>query len=155
MLPAATSPPIRRFGVAPSLTFGLGTPTRLTLSYLHEQADDTPDYGIPWLFNGPAPVDRHNYYGFRHGNFLRTDVDVATAKVEHDFSSSIRLRNQARYGHYKRNAQITEAKIAGTPTLDTPLEDMTRHAQPDHCQQPRDISRRSARRHIPVQHGLR
>src|SRR5262249_19228079 len=87
----------RRFGGAPSLTVRLGIPTRVTLSYLHEQADDTPDYGIPWLFNGPAPVDRSNYYGFRHGNFLRTDVDVATAKVEHDFSNSIHIRNQARY----------------------------------------------------------
>jgi catecholate siderophore receptor len=115
----------RRFGVAPSIAFGLGTPTRITLSYMHEQADDTPDYGIPWLFNGPAPVDRHNYYGFKHGNFLRTDVDIATAKVEHDVNNNIRLRNQVRYGHYRRNAQITEAKIAGTPTLDTPLDDIS------------------------------
>jgi catecholate siderophore receptor len=60
----------RRAGIAPSLAFGLGTPTRVILSYLHESADDTPDYGIPFLFNGPAPVDRRNYYGFRHGNFF-------------------------------------------------------------------------------------
>jgi catecholate siderophore receptor len=115
----------RRFGVAPSLAFGLGTTTRLTLSYYHEQADDTPDYGIPWLFNGPAPVDRNNYYGFRDGNYLRTDVDIATAKVEHDFNSSITLRNQVRYGHYKRDALITEARIAGTPDPSTPLEDIS------------------------------
>ncbi len=115
----------RRFGVAPSLAFALGTTTRLTLSYYHQQADDTPDYGIPWLFNGPAPVDRHSYYGFRDGNYLRTDVDIATAKVEHDFSSAITLRNQVRYGHYKRDALITEARIAGTPDPDTPLEDIS------------------------------
>lgn len=115
----------RRFGVAPSLAFGLGTTTRLTLSYYHQQADDTPDYGIPWLFNGPAPVDRNNYYGFRDGNYLRTDVDVATAKVEHDFSAAITLRNQVRYGHYKRDALITEARIAGTPDPSTPLEDIS------------------------------
>jgi len=115
----------RRFGVAPSLAFGLGTTSRLTLSYYHQQADDTPDYGIPWLFNGPAPVDRNNYYGFRDGNYLRTDVDVLTAKVEHDFGSSITLRNQVRYGHYKRDALITEARIAGTPDPDTPLEDIS------------------------------
>jgi catecholate siderophore receptor len=114
----------RRFGVAPTIAFGLGTPTRVTLSYLHEQADDNPDYGIPWLFNGPAPVDRSNYYGFEHGNFLRTDVDIATARVEHDVNSWIRISNQARYGHYKRAVQITEAKVAGTLDLDTPLEDI-------------------------------
>jgi catecholate siderophore receptor len=114
----------RRFGVAPSLAFGLGTSTRLTLSYVHEQADDTPDYGIPWLFNGPAPVDRSNYYGFEHGNYLRTNVDIVSAKVDHDFSNSIKLRNQARYGHYRRAVQITEAKVAGTLTTDTPVEDI-------------------------------
>ncbi len=114
----------RRFGVAPSLAFGLGKTTRLVLNYLHQQEDDTPDYGIPWLFNGPAPVDRTNYYGFEDANYLRTNVDIATARVEHDFGSNFTLRNQARYGHYKRDAQITEARVAGTPTLDTPLEDI-------------------------------
>jgi catecholate siderophore receptor len=115
----------RRFGVAPSLAFGLGTTTRLTLSYYHQQADDTPDYGVPWLFNGPAPVERSNYYGFRHGNYLKTDVDIATAKVEHDFNSSLTLRNQVRYGHYNRDVQVTEARIAGTPTTDTPLDEIS------------------------------
>ena len=125
----------RRFGVAPSLAFGLGTTTRLTLSYLHQSEDDTPDYGIPWLFNGPAPVDRSNYYGFKDANFLRTSVDVATARFEHDFGSSVTLRNQARYGHYYRNAQISEAKVNPTitdssgnvipVTTSTPLDDLT------------------------------
>jgi len=114
----------RRFGVAPSLAFGLGTNTRVTLSYLHEGADDTPDYGVPWLFSGPAPVDRSNYYGFEDGNYLRTNVDIATARVEHDVNSSIKLRDQARYGHYRRGVRITEPRVAGTPTVDTPLEDL-------------------------------
>jgi catecholate siderophore receptor len=118
----------RRFGVAPSLAFGLGTSTRLVLSYLHEQADDTPDYGIPWFFNAPADVDRNNYYGFEHGNFLKTNVDVGTIRAEHDFGSRWTLRNQARYGHFRRGAQITEARVPttqagiGTITPDTPLD---------------------------------
>src|SRR5262249_36062865 len=66
----------RRFGAAPSISLGLGTPTRLTLSYFHQNANDIPDYGIPWLFNGPAPVNRENYYGFQNGNFLRTYDDI-------------------------------------------------------------------------------
>ena len=60
--------------------------------------------------------DRSNYYGFEHGNYLRTDVDVASARLDHDFNSSVSLRNQVRYGHYGRAVQITEAKIAGTVT---------------------------------------
>jgi len=107
----------RRYGIAPSLAFGLGTPTRLTLSYLHAGADDTPDYGIPWLFNGPAPVDRNNYYGFEHGNYLKTNVDMGTVKFEHDINEHISVRNQARYAHYHREVRITEAQI-DTSTLD-------------------------------------
>jgi len=113
----------RRYGVSPSLAFGLGSPTRLYLSYLREAADDIPDYGIPWLFNGPAPVERHNYYGFEHGNFLKTTVDAGTVKVDHEFNKNISVRNQIRYAHYHRDVRITEAQIDPT-TLDpdNPLE---------------------------------
>jgi catecholate siderophore receptor len=111
----------RRFGIAPSLALGLGTSTRWTLSYVHQDADDIPDYGVPWLFNGPAPVNRTNYYGFKDANFLRTYDDIGTIKVEHDFNAHITVRNQVRYANYIRDAQITEAQIAGSPTLATPL----------------------------------
>jgi len=119
----------RRFGIAPSLALGLGTPTRLTFSYLHLNADDTPDYGIPWLFNGPAPVNRTNYYGFKDGNFLRTYDDIGTIRVEHDFGSNITLRDQIRYANYERDVRITEPQIISSitgkaPTLGTPLSQM-------------------------------
>ncbi len=106
----------RRFGAAPSLALGLGTPTRLTFSYLHLNADDTPDYGIPWLFNGPAPVNRANYYGFQDGNFLRTDDHIGTIKAEHDFSPRITLRDQLRYANYERDVRITEPQIISPAT---------------------------------------
>jgi catecholate siderophore receptor len=111
----------RRYGIAPSVSFGLGTPTRVTFSYLNQQADDIPDYGIPWLFNQPAPVDRHNYYGFSDGNYLRTKDHIATARVEHDFNAHVSIRNQTRYARYLRDVLITEAQIPATVTLATPL----------------------------------
>jgi catecholate siderophore receptor len=115
----------RRFGVAPSLEFGVGTATRLTFSYFHQSADDKPDYGIPWLFNGPAPVNRRNYYGFRNGNFLRTDDDIGTIRLEHDFNSHFTIRNQIRYANYVRDALVSEAQIASNVTLATPLSAIT------------------------------
>jgi catecholate siderophore receptor len=116
----------RRYGIAPSLAFGIGKPTRFTLSYLHEQANDTPDYGVPWLFDHPAPVPHESYYGFEHGNFLKTDVDMGTAKFEHDFSPGITMRSQARYANYGRDARITEAKVTTNPVVapETPLADI-------------------------------
>ncbi|HWB83231.1 MAG TPA: TonB-dependent siderophore receptor [Bryobacteraceae bacterium] len=119
----------RRFGIAPSLALGLGSPTRWTFSYFHQNADDIPDYGLPWLFNGPAPVPRNNYYGFKDGNYLRTYDDIGTFKVEHDVNSHISLRNQARFANYVRDVLITEPQVPKTVTLDTPLDqiDVTRH----------------------------
>ncbi|HEX3744229.1 MAG TPA: TonB-dependent siderophore receptor [Bryobacteraceae bacterium] len=119
----------RRFGVAPSLALGIGTATRTGIAYFHQTADDQPDYGIPWLFNGPAPVDRTNYYGFRNGNYLRTYDDIATAKIEHDFSPNLTLRDQVRYANYVRDVLITEPQIATPVSLATPLSQMsvTRH----------------------------
>ena len=117
-----------RFGFAPSLAFGLGTNTRWNFSYLHQTSYDIPDYGVPWLFQGtpaaannshdfqlaePARVNRSNYYGFKSNNFLRTNVDVATAKFEHDFNDALSVRNQLRYGHYTRQFRITEPQING------------------------------------------
>src|SRR6185312_7750038 len=112
----------RRWGAAPSLAFGLGTPTQLVLSYFRESEYDTPDYGIPWLFNGPAPVERHNYYGFKDTNYLDTNVNVGTIRLDHVMSHGIALHDQVRYGYYTRNAQISEAQIAGSVNLSTPLD---------------------------------
>jgi catecholate siderophore receptor len=119
----------RRFGVAPSLALGLGTATRWTFSYMHQNADDIPDYGIPWMFNGPAPVPRHDYYGFQNGNYLRTYDDIGTAKVEHDVNSHITLRDQIRYANYVRDVLITEPQLPAGVTPATPLSSIqiTRH----------------------------
>src|SRR3546814_17620389 len=46
----------RRWGVAPSVTIGLGTPTRLTASYYYLESHELPDSGIPYLYTlGNAP----------------------------------------------------------------------------------------------------
>jgi catecholate siderophore receptor len=109
-----------RFGIAPALVLGLGTPTRLTFTYLHLSEYNQPDYGLPWLYSAtpgtqsaiarppPLSLTQSNYYGFENGNFLRTSVDVPTLKIEHDFSDSFTITNQLRYGHYSRAFNITE-----------------------------------------------
>lgn len=113
-----------RFGFAPSFAVGLGTPTRMTFSYLHQSEYDVPDYGLPWLYQSasgarsatahPAAVSAGNFYGFENGDYLRTNVDVVTAKLEHDVGSAVVLRDQVRYAHYARQFRITEPQIYGT-----------------------------------------
>ncbi|MFX8895373.1 TonB-dependent siderophore receptor, partial [Acinetobacter baumannii] len=87
----------KRYGFAPTLTFGLGTDMRLTLAWLHQQADDIPDYGLPWLWGKPAPVRRENFYGFKGGDFLKTRADIGTATFAYDINKTFTLTNKLRY----------------------------------------------------------
>ncbi len=115
----------RRYGIAPSMAFGLGTATTWNFSYVRQGADDTPDYGIPWLFNSPAPVNRRNYYGFPDDNYLRTTAGIGTARVEHMFNPNATLRNQLRYASYDRQVRITEGRVVAGVTAATPLPAVT------------------------------
>ena len=112
---------IERWGVAPSLVLGLGTPTRYYFNYFNLTENDVPDYGIPWYFDRPANVPRRNYYGFARDNYLKTDVDIITMKIEHDVNDSVMVRDQVRYANYDRNVLITEPKLAAGVTPATPL----------------------------------
>ena len=112
----------RRFGVAPSLTFGLNSPTRFTISYLHFTESDTPDYGLPWLLNGLAPgAPRHAYYGFSDANYIKTNDDVVTGKLNHSFSENVEVHSIARWANYPRQALITEPQVCGNPAASVPV----------------------------------
>ena len=112
---------IRRFGLAPSVSIGMDTKTHATLSYVHLSEDDTPDYGLPWLFNGLAPADRHSYFGFQDENYLKTNDDIMTLKVQHDFRPGVNLHTIARAANYPRQAQITEPQICSNASLSVPV----------------------------------
>src|SRR5579871_3133051 len=111
---------LRRWGIAPSISMGLQSKTHATLSYVHLNEDDTPDYGLPWLFNGLAPAERQSYFGFRDANYLRTNDDIMTLRADHDFSPSFNLRTIARAANYPRNAQITEPQICSNAAASIP-----------------------------------
>ncbi|MEN3950419.1 TonB-dependent siderophore receptor [Iodidimonas sp. SYSU 1G8] len=114
-----------RWGFAPSLAFGLGTDTRVTLSYLHMEQDEQPDYGLPNArnfsllgsgFEGRvAPVDFRNYYGYST-DYRDVSVDVGTIKVEHDFNDDIRIQSQLRYGRTHNDAILSAPRFVGNVT---------------------------------------
>lgn len=91
---------VSRWGLAPTVTWGLSGPTRVTASYYHLQTDDIPDQGHPvsLITNKPADVDRDNFYGLVDRDFRETSADIATFIVEHDFSEAMSLRNTLRGG---------------------------------------------------------
>ncbi|MFN3985583.1 MAG: catecholate siderophore receptor Fiu [Rhodocyclaceae bacterium] len=109
----------KRWGIAPSLAFGLGTPTRTTLSFLHIEQDNLPDGGVPTVglpgyYNASlagagqraAPVDSENFYG-SSSDFEDVRLDMFTARIEHDLSADTTLRNTARYGKARHQLLLT------------------------------------------------
>jgi catecholate siderophore receptor len=112
----------QRWGVAPSLSLGLGTATRLTASYFHLSQDNLSDYGIPWVpatnnalaayRDRPAPVPRDTFYGFASRDHENLDSDLGTLRLEHDWSDRVRVRAQLRYGHSTRDSIATPPRFA-------------------------------------------
>lgn len=103
-----------RWGVAPSVTIGVGSPNRLTLQYLHQEDTNIPQYGVPYYKNafndGAVPgVDRSDYFGYRNVDTQEITVDQATMTFEHDFSDTMSIRNLTRW------QQINQLTIVGPP----------------------------------------
>lgn len=91
-----------RWGVAPSITFGLGTPTRFTLLAAYQEDDNIPQYGVPYALgafnNGPLPgADIENYYGYANVDTQQIEAASLTGIFEHDFSDRLSVRNLTRY----------------------------------------------------------
>jgi catecholate siderophore receptor len=112
----------RRFGLAPSLSFGLNGPNHVTASYFHFTESDTPDYGLPWFQNGLAQgVNRHSYFGFPDENFLRTNDDIFTLKANRALRDGFDVHTIFRFANYPRDVQITEPQICGNVSVSTPV----------------------------------
>lgn len=115
-----------RWGVAPILAFGADGPTRASLSYVHQEENNRPDYGVPWIAGTraapgfPAPVSQSNYYGFANDH-LTTRVNIATARLSHDFSSQVNWRAQLRYSNDTRSFRYSEAVLPAGVTGATRL----------------------------------
>jgi catecholate siderophore receptor len=108
-----------RWGVAPSLTFGLGTPTRVNLSYYHMESNDLPDSGIPYGYGSSTATahvhdkpndggDSNNFYGLKSRDFRKTRADISTISVEHDLNDNMTLKNTLRHGSTGQDYILTQ-----------------------------------------------
>jgi len=130
----------KRWAIAPSLAIGLNTPTRLYFDYLHVKQDNVPDGGVPTIglpgysnpdpvalgarrrtfLNFASPVDPSNFYGTR-SDFDSVTADMFTARVEHDITPNVTLRNTTRYGKTTQDYMLTSFLLGGlTATGATP-----------------------------------
>lgn len=108
-----------RWGVAPSLTFGLGTPTRVNLSYYHMESNDLPDSGIPYGYSSAAATnhghdkptdggDSSNFYGLKDRDFRKTRADISTFSIEHDLNDNMTIKNTLRHGSTGQDYVLTQ-----------------------------------------------
>jgi catecholate siderophore receptor len=100
-----------RWGIAPTVAFGLQSATKVNLSYYHMQSNELPDTGIPFnnpfstganvSKNGdgtPISVPRDTFYGLVNRDFRDNQTDIGTVDVKHEFANGMVFRNVSRYG---------------------------------------------------------
>ncbi len=124
----------KRFGIAPTATFGLGTGTRETISYLHVSQDNRPDGGVstfglkgygyvtpatataPQIVLTPGPaVDSSNFYGLL-SDHDHVKMDMFTSRLESDLAKGFTLRNTTRIGRTFEEVVVTGVNAVQTPT---------------------------------------
>ncbi|MBN8887344.1 MAG: TonB-dependent receptor [Rudaea sp.] len=110
-------------GFAPTITFGLGSPSRLILSYYHLEDHGTPDFGVPIDLNTGTPisethgVDPKNFYGLLARDFRDNQTDSLSARFEHDFDNGYTLRSQVRGNRNVNNYIVTNPDDAAGNAL--------------------------------------
>lgn len=116
--------------IAPSIAFGLGSPTRFFLYSQHIRQDNTPDGGISTLgfegfYNAAAEVRNAarpkttNFYGSVN-DYEKVDADMVTAKLEMDLGNGTTVRNISRYGRTHMDRVLTGVNAITATNLANP-----------------------------------
>ncbi|MCG3150582.1 MAG: putative TonB-dependent receptor BfrD [Verrucomicrobiae bacterium] len=112
-----------RWGIAPSLAFGIDQPTEVTVSFMHMQQNNIPDYGIPWVpvgntnavlasrINKAPPVSYKNFYGLVGYDYEHVETDVGTVQLQQKIGDSLTIRNLSRVGRTDRSSAITAPRF--------------------------------------------
>jgi catecholate siderophore receptor len=114
----------QRWGVSPSLSLGIGEDDSLIMAYLHQQENNLPDSGVPFVAGRPAPVPRNLYYGLAT-DLQTTNDNIGTVRFKHDFNANLTIADTLRYARYEFDYQSTMPNFgANVPTADTPLDEI-------------------------------
>lgn len=110
-----------RWGVAPTVAFGLSSATKVNLSYYHLDSSELPDSGLPFnnpITSGPnvskngngTPFDvpRNTFYGLVQRDFRDSKVDIGTIDIKHEFHNGFVFRNVTRSGRTKNDYIYTQ-----------------------------------------------
>jgi catecholate siderophore receptor len=115
----------KRFGLAPSIALGIGTDTQFAANYVHQEENNIPDVGIPFLDGRPAPVARNLDYGLASDRATTVD-DIITARLKHDFSKNLSVSETVRAANYHFDNRFDGPNFGSEViTPNEPLSDIT------------------------------
>jgi catecholate siderophore receptor len=116
----------KRYGISPSIRFGIGTDTEITASALLQRNRDIPDYGFPMVFSEgeilhPVDAPANRFYGFTNDRFDQ-DVSNLNLTIQQRLGDSATLTNQSQYTDYRTAASPSPLggfvdPITGQPEL--------------------------------------
>lgn len=113
-----------RWGIAPSLGWGLDSDTRLFANLMYIRQDNVPDGFVPtigihsWQPQpgleqlAGHPVDPGNFYGSAD-DYDDVTAQLATLRLEHDFANGMRLSNTLRWGRTEQEYFLTAFMSTG------------------------------------------
>ncbi|MFP5405581.1 MAG: TonB-dependent receptor, partial [Gammaproteobacteria bacterium] len=113
-----------RWGIAPSISWGIGTRDEFNLSYYQLKDDNVPDLGVPYFRNRPLAVPIDRFYGMANADYDKNDTRFLTARYTHRFDSNTSIRTILRKADYRRDLWAVAPRLfAGTTAIvdDTPL----------------------------------
>ncbi|BAT60889.1 putative TonB-dependent receptor BfrD precursor [Variibacter gotjawalensis] len=97
-----------RWGINPTFALKLNDQTKVTLSYEHYDFNGITDRGIPSLavpagqIASPYKTGVGTYFGNPDLNRSQATVDTASAVIEHETDSGVKIRNATRYANYNK-----------------------------------------------------
>jgi catecholate siderophore receptor len=115
-----------RWGIAPSIAYGLNGPTQVVASYYHLEGNNMPDYGLPLFTKVPSQprdasgilkVDRRSFYGLKSRDYQKTKADIATFSIDHQINENLGVRQVLRYSKSLNDYILTNPGDAGPAQL--------------------------------------
>ena len=123
-------PHYERSGIAPAISWGIGTDLQLSLSWFHMRENNVPDFGVPYFRNRPLDVPVDRFYGISQG-YERYDTDIVTASVQYRLAPEVTLRSVLRAAKYERDLWTSVPRLPnGTSAItDSTLVNRQRQAR--------------------------
>jgi catecholate siderophore receptor len=118
----------KRWGLAPSISWGMGTRDEWNASYYILHEENRPDYGIPYFDGKPLNIAPNTFYGLS-SDYERNQTHIGTLSHTHKFSDTSEWHTTIRKAHYGRDVRATAPRIIGSPEYITSTTLLNRQRQ--------------------------